>query len=149
MMTGGEAVTGPMANPPHPGELVRHDCLEPLNLTVTAGAKVLGVSRKTLDNLVKSPRVTGGTTRFWAQAVHRVAAEGISPEQAVDEAIARIEQILSESPTAAGEAGERQATTRMCAAGRERGFFLMTISTSRSSAVKNVMSRSTENPASL
>jgi hypothetical protein len=45
--------------------------------------------------LRKSPRVTGGTTRFWAQAVHRVAAEGISPEQAVDEAIARIEQILS------------------------------------------------------
>ena len=32
----------------------------------------------------------------WAEAVHRVAAEGISPEQAVDEAIARIKQILSE-----------------------------------------------------
>jgi hypothetical protein len=29
-------------------------------------------------------------------AVHRVAAEGISPEQAVDEPIARIEQILAE-----------------------------------------------------
>jgi multiple sugar transport system substrate-binding protein len=33
--------------------------------------------------------------RVWAQAIHRVAAEGISPEQAVDEAIARIKQILS------------------------------------------------------
>jgi multiple sugar transport system substrate-binding protein len=32
----------------------------------------------------------------WANAVHRVAAEGISPEQAVDEAIARVKQILSE-----------------------------------------------------
>jgi multiple sugar transport system substrate-binding protein len=32
----------------------------------------------------------------WGKAVHRVAAEGISPEQAVDEAIARIKQILSE-----------------------------------------------------
>ena len=32
----------------------------------------------------------------WPEAVHRVAAEGISPEQAVDEAIARIKQILSE-----------------------------------------------------
>jgi multiple sugar transport system substrate-binding protein len=32
----------------------------------------------------------------WAQAVHRVAAEGISPEQAVDEAITRIKEILSE-----------------------------------------------------
>jgi multiple sugar transport system substrate-binding protein len=32
----------------------------------------------------------------WGNAVHRVAAEGISPEQAVDEAIARIKQILSQ-----------------------------------------------------
>jgi multiple sugar transport system substrate-binding protein len=34
--------------------------------------------------------------RVWAKAIHRVAAEGITPEQAVDEAIARIKQILSE-----------------------------------------------------
>jgi hypothetical protein len=34
--------------------------------------------------------------RIWAKAVHRVAADGISPEQAVDEAIARVKQILSE-----------------------------------------------------
>ena len=32
----------------------------------------------------------------WTKAVHRVAAEGISPEQAVDEAIAHIKQILVE-----------------------------------------------------
>ena len=32
----------------------------------------------------------------WGNAVHRVAAEGVSPTQAVDEAIARIKQILSE-----------------------------------------------------
>jgi multiple sugar transport system substrate-binding protein len=32
----------------------------------------------------------------WGKAVHRVVADGISPEQAVDEAIARIKQILSE-----------------------------------------------------
>jgi hypothetical protein len=32
----------------------------------------------------------------WGNAVHRVVAEGISPEQAVDEAIARIKQILAE-----------------------------------------------------
>ncbi len=38
--------------------------------------------------------VTG--ERVWAKAVHRVAAEGITPEQAVDEAIARIKQILAE-----------------------------------------------------
>jgi multiple sugar transport system substrate-binding protein len=34
--------------------------------------------------------------RVWSKAVHRVAAEGVSPEQAVDEAIARIKQILAE-----------------------------------------------------
>jgi len=34
--------------------------------------------------------------RVWAKGVHRVAADGISPEQAVDEAIARIKEILSE-----------------------------------------------------
>ncbi len=34
--------------------------------------------------------------RVWAKAIHRIAAENISPEQAVDEAIARIKQILAE-----------------------------------------------------
>ena len=34
--------------------------------------------------------------RVWGKAIHRVVTEGISPEQAVDEAIARIKQILSE-----------------------------------------------------
>ena len=38
--------------PPHPGSAVRHDCLEPLGLTVTQGAKVLGVCRQALNNLV-------------------------------------------------------------------------------------------------
>jgi multiple sugar transport system substrate-binding protein len=34
--------------------------------------------------------------RIWAKAIHRMVTEGISPEQAVDEAIARIKQILAE-----------------------------------------------------
>ena len=42
----------PMKNPPHPGELVRYDCLEPLGITVTKGAKILGVTRQALNNLV-------------------------------------------------------------------------------------------------
>ncbi|MDQ2764769.1 MAG: HigA family addiction module antitoxin [Pseudomonadota bacterium] len=42
----------PMKNPPHPGLSVKLDCLEPLGLTVTEGAKVLGVSRKALSDLV-------------------------------------------------------------------------------------------------
>jgi len=42
----------PMKNPPHPGLSVRHDCIEPLGLTVTEGARILGVTRQTLNNLV-------------------------------------------------------------------------------------------------
>jgi addiction module HigA family antidote len=54
----------PMKNPPHPGQHVRHDCLEPLNLSVTTGAKKLGVTRQALNNLVNGK-------------------SGISPEMAV------------------------------------------------------------------
>jgi antitoxin HigA-1 len=42
----------PMKNPPHPGRIVRDECLQPLGLTVTAAAKILGVSRQALNNLV-------------------------------------------------------------------------------------------------
>ncbi len=53
-----------MKNPPHPGESVRYDCLEPLGLTVTDGAKALGVTRQALNNLVNGK-------------------SGISPEMAI------------------------------------------------------------------
>ena len=53
-----------MHNPPHPGEVIRELCLEPLGLTVTEAAKGLGVSRKTLSALLNG--------RF-----------GISPEMAI------------------------------------------------------------------
>ena len=42
----------PMKNPPHPGLSVRHDCLEPLGLSVTEAARQLCVSRKQLSDLV-------------------------------------------------------------------------------------------------
>jgi len=42
----------PMKNPPHPGRIIREDCLKPLGLTVTSGAKILGISRQALNNLV-------------------------------------------------------------------------------------------------
>jgi len=42
----------PMKKPPHPGLSVRHDCLEPLGLSVTEAAKKLGVSRKQLSDIV-------------------------------------------------------------------------------------------------
>ena len=66
-----------MREPPHPGLSVRHDCLEPLGLSVTKGAKVLGVTRQALNNLVTgragiSPEMAirldkafGGTAEGW------------------------------------------------------------------------------------
>ena len=41
-----------MYNPPHPGEVLKKLCLEPLGLTVTEAAKALGVSRKTLSSII-------------------------------------------------------------------------------------------------
>ena len=54
----------PMKNPPHPGHSIRDACLEPLKLTVTDAARVLGVARHTLS------RVLNGQA-------------GISPEMAI------------------------------------------------------------------
>ena len=42
----------PMHNPPHPGEIVREECLDPLGLTVTRAAQGLGVTRQALSDLV-------------------------------------------------------------------------------------------------
>jgi len=41
-----------MHNPPHPGEVLRELCLEPLGLTITDAAGALGVSRKTLSAIL-------------------------------------------------------------------------------------------------
>jgi antitoxin HigA-1 len=41
-----------MHNPPHPGEILRGLCLEPLKLSVTEAAQALGVSRKTLSSIL-------------------------------------------------------------------------------------------------
>jgi antitoxin HigA-1 len=41
-----------MHNPPHPGEILRELCLDPLGLTVTQAAAALGVSRKTLSSIL-------------------------------------------------------------------------------------------------
>ena len=42
----------PMKDPAHPGRIVRSGCLEPLRLSVTQGAEILGVSRQTLNNVI-------------------------------------------------------------------------------------------------
>ena len=66
-----------MKNPPHPGKVVRVSCLQPLGLTITDGAKVLGVSRQALSNLVNGrssmssemairlAKAFGSTTETW------------------------------------------------------------------------------------
>ena len=65
------------SKPSHPGQAVRHDCLEPLGLTVTEGAKVLGICRQSLNNLVNGKtgistemalrlsKAFGGTPEIW------------------------------------------------------------------------------------
>ncbi|HRQ65909.1 MAG TPA: HigA family addiction module antitoxin [Xanthomonadaceae bacterium] len=58
-----------MHNPPHPGEVIRELCLEPLGLSVTEAAKALGVSRKTLSAILNG-------------------RAGISPEMAIRLSIA-------------------------------------------------------------
>src|SRR5438132_6335772 len=45
-------MTMTMKSPPHPGLSVRHDCIEPLGLTITEAAEALGVTRQALNNLV-------------------------------------------------------------------------------------------------
>jgi len=58
-----------MHNPPHPGEIIKSLCLEPLSVSVTDGAKALGVSRKTLSAILNG-------------------RAGVSPEMAVRLSIA-------------------------------------------------------------
>lgn len=41
-----------MHNPPHPGEVIRDLCLEPLGISINRAALALGVSRKTLSELL-------------------------------------------------------------------------------------------------
>ena len=67
----------PIKNPPHPGKVVRVSCLEPLGLSVTEGARALGVSRQALSNLVNGrarmssemairlAKAFGSTTETW------------------------------------------------------------------------------------
>ncbi len=64
-----------MHNPPHPGEVLRELCLEPLGLTVTEAAAALGVSRKTLSAILN-----GRAGISPEMAVRLSLAFGTSPE---------------------------------------------------------------------
>ena len=63
-----------MKNPPHPGEIIRDLCIEPLGLTITKAAEGLGITRKTLSLLLNGHA-------------------GISPEMAI-----RLSQAFGRSP---------------------------------------------------
>ena len=63
-----------MKNPPHPGRIVRQECIEPLGMTITEAAERLGVTRQTLNNLVNEKA-------------------GISPEMAI-----RLSKAFGSSP---------------------------------------------------
>ncbi len=63
-----------MHNPPHPGEIIRELCIDPLGLSVTEAAKGLGVSRKTLSAILNG-------------------RAGISPEMAL-----RLSKAIGRSP---------------------------------------------------
>ncbi len=63
-----------MYNPPHPGEIIREVCVEPLHITVTEAAGALGVTRKTFSSLVNGK-------------------SGISPEMAL-----RLSKVFGRSP---------------------------------------------------
>ena len=64
-----------MNNPPHPGGIVRRQCLEPLGLSVTRAAQGLGVTRQALSDLVNGH--AGVSTEM---AVRLSKAFGSSPE---------------------------------------------------------------------
>ena len=64
-----------MYDPPHPGEIVREDCLKALDLTVTEAAKGLGVTRKTLSSILN------GRSGITAEMALRLSqAFGSTPE---------------------------------------------------------------------
>ena len=63
-----------MHNPPHPGEIIREFCIEPLHLSVTEAANALGVTRKTLSALLNG-------------------RSGISPEMAL-----RLSKVFGRTP---------------------------------------------------
>ena len=63
-----------MHNPPHPGEIIKEFCVEPLDLTVTKAAECLGVTRKTFSMLLNGK-------------------SGISPEMAL-----RLSKVFGRTP---------------------------------------------------
>lgn len=83
----------PMKNPPHPGRVVRQECIEPLGLTITGAAKVLGITRQALNNIVNgkagmSPEMAvriskafGGSPEMWLRLQANYDLARIRPDE--------------------------------------------------------------------
>ena len=96
-----------MKNPPHPGAIVLHECMEPLGLSVTKAAVKLGVSRKQLSAVVNGrsgisaemairlSKAFGGSASMWVrlQANYNLS----QAMERVDEI--QVERLWPESPT--------------------------------------------------
>src|ERR1017187_75788 len=65
----------PMKNPPHPGRSIRTACLEPLGLSISEGAKILGVGRQALNNVIAGKSGIGPE-----MAIRLTKAFGSTPE---------------------------------------------------------------------
>lgn len=90
----------PMKTPPHPGLSIKLDCLEPLGLTVTEGARVLGVTRQALSNVINGKsgisaemairlsQAFGGTPDVW---LRMQTAYDLAQAQRKDIHVARFE----------------------------------------------------------
>ena len=64
-----------MQDPPHPGEIIREECLQPLGLSVTKAARGLGITRQTLSDLINEK--SGVSVEM---AIRLSKAFGSSPE---------------------------------------------------------------------
>jgi addiction module HigA family antidote len=92
-------------SPTHPGEMLREDFLPDYGLTITSLATALGVSRQTVNELVRerraiSPvmalklaRLFGNSPEFWIKA--QLAKDLWESEQQHQEALAQIEPVLA------------------------------------------------------
>ena len=67
----------PMLNPPHPGDFIRTELIEAHDLTVTAAAKVLGVSRPTLSSLLNGKASLSGNMALRLEKAFGVSMEAL------------------------------------------------------------------------
>ena len=79
-----------MHNPAHPGEIIRKLCLEPLGITVAGAAKALGITRKTLSELINCRAgVSVEMALRLAKAFDTSAESWLGMQQQYDLALAR------------------------------------------------------------